>query len=153
MSVRLFAVLLLTYSIAALLSCNREPAHPQAAQSINVAASPAKDDGVRRLSVEEFRRAFEKNEAVLVDVRGPVEHELGHPKGAISMPLGLIKTRAAELPRDKMLVTFCACHREELSVRAVEEMAKAGINNAAALVGGLDALVEAGFPTEKTNQE
>ena len=156
MSFRLVAAFVLACLVAALLNCGKESERAQSVRAEGdapVSASPSPDDGVRRVSIAEVRAALEKNEAALIDVRGPVEYELGHPKGAILMPLGTIKTRAGELPRDRMLVTFCACKREELSVRAVQEMKRQGINNAAALVGGLDALTAAGFPTEKSAQE
>jgi rhodanese-related sulfurtransferase len=65
-------------------------------------------DGVRRVTVDELRTALEKREAIIVDVRGEVEYDLGHIKGALLMPLGLISTRASELPRDKLIVTYCA---------------------------------------------
>ncbi|MBA2646139.1 MAG: hypothetical protein H0U81_04995 [Pyrinomonadaceae bacterium] len=49
-----------------------------------------------------------KNQAVVIDVRGGVEYNLGHIEGALSMPLGLVAERAGELPRDKLIVTYCA---------------------------------------------
>jgi rhodanese-related sulfurtransferase len=60
------------------------------------------------VSVSELKTALEKNEAVVVDVRGEVEYDLGHIRGSRSIPLGLIASRAGELPRDKLIVTYCA---------------------------------------------
>ena len=71
-------------------------------------AASAPSDGVRRVTVSELSEALEKGEAVAVDVRGGVEYDLGHIKGARSVPLGLVAERAKELPRDKLLVTYCA---------------------------------------------
>jgi predicted sulfurtransferase len=71
-------------------------------------ASATPTDGVRRISIAELKTAIEKNEAVVVDVRGEVEYQLGHIRGARSIPLGLINARANELPRDKLIVTYCA---------------------------------------------
>ena len=65
-------------------------------------------DGVRRIGPEELRAALERGEAVALDVRGGVEYDLGHIRGALSLPLGLIRERAKELPRDKLIVTYCA---------------------------------------------
>src|SRR3954465_11591661 len=118
----------------ALAACNKSSERQQA--GANPAAPPA--DGVRRVTIAELRPELERGEAVLVDVRGGVEYDLGHIKGAISMPLGLIAERAKELPPGKLLVTYCACTHEQLSVRAVQEMKKVGVENAAALLGGLD---------------
>ena len=74
--------------------------------SAGAAATPA--DGVRRVTVAELRAALDKGEALVVDVRGSVEYDLGHIKGARSIPLGLIAAQAKELPRDKLIVTYCA---------------------------------------------
>ena len=71
-------------------------------------AAAAPSDGVRRVTVSELSEAMEKGEAVAVDVRGGVEYDLGHIKGARSIPLGLVAERAKELPRDKLIVTYCA---------------------------------------------
>ena len=65
-------------------------------------------DGVRRVTIAELRDALETGDAIIVDVRGPVEYELSHIKGARSVPLGLLAQRVAELPRDKLIVTYCA---------------------------------------------
>jgi rhodanese-related sulfurtransferase len=52
------------------------------------------------------------------------------------------------LPREKLIVTYCACKHEGLSGHAVQELQKQGIENSAALVGGLDAWRAAGLPVE-----
>ena len=95
-------------------SCNtRRESNENARARSTARASPAAQeatpsDGVRRVTVDELRTALEKREAIIVDVRGEVEYSLGHIQGALLMPLGLIATRASELPRDKLIVTYCA---------------------------------------------
>jgi rhodanese-related sulfurtransferase len=137
-------------SLTAILVFSLAACHPKAAgeraQEGPAAAAPS--DGVRRVTVAELNEALGKGEAVAVDVRGSVDYDLGHIKGARSVPLGLIAEQADELPRDKLLVTYCACTHEQLSVRAVEELKKHGIENAAALLGGWDEWQRAGLPTE-----
>lgn len=96
-------------------ACNSENENMQEARESKAleSASPASNaaipnDGVRRVTVEELRRAMENGEAIVVDVRGRVEYELGHIKGAFSIPLGVVAGRANELPRDKLIVAYCA---------------------------------------------
>ena len=108
-------------------------------------------DGVRLVTVEELGRLLERGGAVALDVRGSVEFEMGHIKGAVLMPLGLVAARASELPKDKLIVPYCACSAEQISARAVQELKKQGYENAAALVGGWDEWVRAGLPVEGTN--
>lgn len=115
-------------------------------------ASPTpRPDGVRLVNVDELGRLMAQGGAVALDVRGSVEYEMGHIKGARLMPLGLIASRAPELPKDKLIVAYCACSAEQISARAVQELKRQGYENAAALVGGWDAWVRAGLPVEGTN--
>ncbi len=70
------------------------------------AATPA--DGVRRITVADLQSALEKGEAVIVDVRSESSYAAGHIKGARVIPEDQIARRADELPRDKLIVTYCA---------------------------------------------
>jgi 3-mercaptopyruvate sulfurtransferase SseA len=78
----------------------------QIPQPTNSPALPT--DGVRRVTIPELSDALEKGEVVVLDVRGEVEYKLGHIKGARSLPLGLIAQQAGDLPRDRLIVTYCA---------------------------------------------
>lgn len=68
---------------------------------------PADPSAARRISGEEARQAVAKGEAVLVDVRAKEAYEAGHAKGAISLPLSDVPARAGELPKDKLIITYC----------------------------------------------
>jgi 3-mercaptopyruvate sulfurtransferase SseA len=61
----------------------------------------------RRISGEEARQAVAKGEAVLVDVRAKEAYTAGHAKGAVSLPLSEVSSRAGELPKDKLIITYC----------------------------------------------
>lgn len=73
-------------------------------QTTPTAADPA---AVRRISGEEARQAVAKGAAVLVDVRAKEAYEAGHAKGAVSLPLSDLSSRAGELPKDKLIITYC----------------------------------------------
>lgn len=73
-----------------------------------VVAGQAEGDNVRRITVAEALQAVETGKAVVVDVRGEDSYNAGHIKGARWIPLNDIGTRAAELPRDKMIITYCS---------------------------------------------
>jgi Rhodanese-like domain len=68
----------------------------------------APSDGVKRVTTIEVRNALEKGEALVVDVRGDAAYKQNHIKGSISIPLEQVATRVGELPRDKMIVTYCS---------------------------------------------
>jgi predicted sulfurtransferase len=101
--------------VATQSACNRKAgdesraggANAQSSQNTQTQAAPPQDE-VRRLGIAEVQAALEKGEAVVVDVRGSVEYKLGHIRGARSMPLGLIAAKAVELPKGKLIVTYCA---------------------------------------------
>jgi hypothetical protein len=64
------------------------------------------EDGVARVTITEAHDLMEKGKAILVDVRGEESFRIGHIKGALWMPD--VAQRVKELPRDKMIVTYCS---------------------------------------------
>lgn len=65
-------------------------------------------DGVRRIPPDEARAALERGEAVAYDVRDQQQYKEGHVKGARLVPFGEVDKRAAEFPKDKLIITYCA---------------------------------------------
>ena len=53
-------------------------------------------------------RDIEMENKFLLDVRTPDEFSLGSLPGAVNIPLDELRDRLAELPKDKMIYTFCA---------------------------------------------
>ena len=47
-------------------------------------------------------------EAVFVDVRGEDAFRQGHIRGALSVPTGTAAQHADKLPKDKLIITYCA---------------------------------------------
>ncbi len=68
----------------------------------------AQEAGVaKRISVEEAKAAVAQGTAVLVDVRGQMAFDAGHAKGALSIPYSDLAIRLNELPKDKLIITYC----------------------------------------------
>ena len=65
-------------------------------------------DGVRRITTVELRDAVASGSAFIVDVRPAVSYKENHIKGAVHIPLEEVATRLGELPRDKIIVTYCS---------------------------------------------
>lgn len=81
---------------------------PQPATAEPALQAPADPlDAARRISAAEARQAVEKGEAVLVDVRSKEAYDFEHAQGAILLPVMEIPTRAGELPKDKLVITYC----------------------------------------------
>lgn len=87
-------------------SHQREAASSQAQAQQQPTPTPA--DGVRRVTVEELRAALEKRTAIVVDVRSAEQYKAGHIQGAIWIPSDEIANRIKELPKDKLVVTYCS---------------------------------------------
>jgi rhodanese-related sulfurtransferase len=101
---------------------------------------------VRRISEMETYRLATNGSAVIVDVRSNSQYQLGHIKGAVSIPRSQIVSRFKEIPPGKMVITYCACSAEQTSGLAVIELTNHGVKNAAALKGGWQAWKAAGLP-------
>lgn len=77
----------------------------------SVAAGDARagaQQDVRRVSIDELRAMLERDEAIVVDVRSKPSYDSGHIKGSISIPREEVRQRAGELPKDKLVVFYCA---------------------------------------------
>ncbi len=68
---------------------------------------PTPDDGARRIMIDELKAEYanKKDDIVFVDTRGADAYKASHIKGAIL--LTDFQQRAAEFPRDRMIVTYC----------------------------------------------
>ena len=66
---------------------------------------------------EELLRRVRRGEVTVLDVRPVEEYRAGHIPGAISLPMGSLKARLKELPRDREVVAYC---RGPYCVMAVE---------------------------------
>lgn len=108
-------------------------------------------DAAKRVSQEEAFRLYQAGTAVFVDVRSREQYDLGHIKGAFSIPGSQIIKRLREVPPNKTIITYCACSAEQSSGRAVVELNAHGVKKTMALVGGWQEWQKAGRPTEKTN--
>lgn len=69
--------------------------------------APPRPAEARRVTVADAREALAKGTAVLVDVRGAESYAAEHAKGAVSIPVSEVAARASELPKDKLIITYC----------------------------------------------
>lgn len=95
---------------------------------------------------KEYLRAHKLEEYTLLDVRQPDEFSSGHLPGAISIPLGELPSRAAELERGKPLLVYCRSGGR--AGNAVGFLKQAGYEEAVNIGGTMqyDGLVATGPP-------
>ena len=65
-------------------------------------------DGARRVTIAELEAMMKDGTAVVIDVRNQASYDLGHIPGSRLIPAGEILNHTSELPRDKMIVTYCS---------------------------------------------
>ena len=75
---------------------------------VTVVAGQAQGDNVRRITPAEARAAIAQGKAIIVDVRGEDSYNAGHVKGARWINLNDIGSRVKDLPRNKMIITYCS---------------------------------------------
>ena len=112
----------------------------QSASSQTVQESPKID----LISVEELKAKVVANSPVtIIDVRATNGYidSTSKIKGAIHVKLRRLKSRLAfsplkDVPRDREVVTYCACPADESSIEAARILLGNGFKNVRALKGG-----------------
>ena len=61
---------------------------------------------VRRVSAQDLKRRMDAGEVLVFDVRKKEVFDLGHVKGARSLPIKERATWAQEIPRDRPIVFY-----------------------------------------------
>ena len=112
----LISLALVSFALLALMACHSADSSTGVASRSTPAASPkpgvtpaaAHSDGARRITTAELQDLISKGQAYVVDVRIQAAYDIGHIRGAKLIPYGEIGARIKELPRDKMIVTYCS---------------------------------------------
>jgi rhodanese-related sulfurtransferase len=109
---------------------------------------------IARINVDEAKKLVSEGKAIIIDVRGSESYKMSHIKGALDF--GLHKLEAGDykgLPKDKIIISYCACPAENSSARAAAVLKKAGFKDPGALVGGIKAWTDSGGEVEEAPQE
>ncbi len=75
---------------------------------------------------DELLRRVKKGEVTVLDVRPSEEYRSGHIPGALSIPVGELKARLKELPKNRDVVAYCRGPYCVMAVEAVELLRKKG---------------------------
>jgi 3-mercaptopyruvate sulfurtransferase SseA len=101
---------------------------------------------------EEVKKMVDEGRAdfVVVDSQPKEAYNAGHIPGAISFPWAIEIRNAGSLPKDKLLILYCACeHEEDATDVANQLMKKFDYNNIKLLEGGWSQWVKSGYQIEK----
>lgn len=107
---------LLTFSITGLAlavlltACSLIRSDNQAQNSNNAptVTSTPYADGARRVTIAELETMMKDGKAFVVDVRSQDSFNAGHIPGSRLIPSGEILSHVNELPKDKLIVTYCS---------------------------------------------
>lgn len=86
-------------------------------------------------------------DVVVLDVRPAEEYRAGHIAGALSVPVGELEHRIAELPADKEIIAYCRGPYCVMALEAVQKLRARG-RAARRLVDGFPEWRAAGLPIE-----
>jgi len=102
-----------------------------------------------RISIDQLKTTFTDKQLTFVDVR---RHPSGEQvRGAVRYdPEALLAAGklALPLPHNRPIIVYCTSPNEATSARVALKLRESGYRDAVALVGGFDAYVDAGLPTE-----
>ena len=101
---------------------------------------------VKNINPEEVQEQIKNKQRMLIlDVRHPEEYARdGHIKGSRLMPLGSLRERIAELPKETPII--CVCRSGARSRTACEQLQRLGFEDVTNLAGGMIAWKRARLP-------
>ena len=108
------------------------------------------------ITAEELKAKLSKNEAVtIIDVRSANGIDDNKIKGAVYVKLRRLKYRLAfpplkDVPRNRDVITYCACPNDEASIRAAQVLRESGFTRVHVLKGGWVVWKKANGQIERT---
>jgi len=104
------------------------------------------------ISLLKATNLFNKGEAVFIDARSRAEYDVGHIKGAISLPYREADWKFVEtmtgVPDDSAVITYCDGETCELSMDLALFLKNAGYKNVKVLSNGWTVWKQNGLPVE-----
>ena len=111
-------------------------------------ASFAIASGYRNIRSSDVKSLLAKNKnAFLLDVRTPDEYRQAHLRGAVLIPVNEVERRLAEVPRNRVVVVYCAVGSR--SGMAAALLAGKGYGEVYNVSDGIVGWYRNGFPIER----
>jgi rhodanese-related sulfurtransferase/DNA-binding transcriptional ArsR family regulator len=105
-------------------------------------------DNLEPVPIRELRQRARKGLVTVLDVRPAEEYAAGHIAGAINIPLGDLRKRLSEIPRNREIVAYCRGPYCLLAFEAVAQLRKKG-RKARRLEQGFPEWRSAGLPVDR----
>jgi rhodanese-related sulfurtransferase len=110
-------------------------------------SKPERAVQVEFITPDELKTKIEKKEPVtVVDVRGPNLYAQSENtiKGSVHTKVRKVAYRLREIPRDREVITYCACPSDEAAILAAQNLLSGGFKRVRVLKGGWNAWLKAG---------
>jgi|SRR5215203_1078122 len=76
--------------------------------AVDMSVYPVYPDGARRITPAELEMLMKQGKAFVIDVRSQDSFDMAHIPGSTLIPAGEILNNVNNLPRDKVIVTYCS---------------------------------------------
>lgn len=127
------------------------PLPPKAGALVSIVMNPrgpepAFDAKADFVPVDEVKKERDRKASmIIIDARPPADYARMHIVGAISVPFYDVDAFAKQIPKDKYVLTYCACpHAESMKVQAA--LRSLGYKRVAVINEGLYAWRDRGYP-------
>lgn len=97
----------------------------------------------------EATQLINRDDALIVDLRGAEDYAKGHILGAMNIPLADLARRSGELDKHKSKPLILHCGDGNRASGGVAALRKKGYERVHNLAGGYSAWLQAGLPVEK----
>lgn len=71
-------------------------------------ASADDHDDAPRITLADAKQDFDKNDAVIIDVRNEESYKQEHIKGAINLAKGVMDEQLNKIPKGKKIIAYCS---------------------------------------------
>jgi len=121
-----------------------------------IAAQAQADPAVQMITAEELKTKFTDNQPItIIDVRSSDGYANSNKtvKGALHFKLRKLKARLTfppfkDLPKDREIITYCACPNDESSIAAAQILQASGFKRVRVLQGGWQGWLKVNGPVE-----
>jgi rhodanese-related sulfurtransferase len=94
--------------------------------------------------------ALSGGQTVVIDIREADEHATGVAKGAKLIPMSVLSSRLAEIPKDASRPVLLICNTQNRSSTVAKALQSRGYTNVQFVNGGMSEWNRRGWATEKT---
>lgn len=109
------------------------------------------------INLADAKALYDKNVAVFVDSRLPIDYEAEHIPGSVNIFCDDVDERYAEvlgkIPKDTVIITYCSDPECMESIKLADALVAKGFTRVVILLDGLPGWKDVGYPTVKDNNK